>query len=60
MVQGVRQPPYALSIWWHHGHNYLWQHGSVYAQAHLYELLQYVVSQSNRAQSTITPPVHPQ
>jgi hypothetical protein len=23
MVQGVRPPSFALSIWWHHGHNYL-------------------------------------
>lgn len=36
-----------------------WQRGSVYAQAHFYELLDYMASQSNRAHPTISPPVHP-
>ncbi|CAK9195684.1 unnamed protein product [Sphagnum troendelagicum] len=36
-----------------------WQRGSVYAQAHFYELLDYMTSQSNRAHPTISPPVHP-
>jgi receptor expression-enhancing protein 1/2/3/4 len=36
-----------------------WQRGSVYAQAHFYELLDYMASQSKRAHPTISPPVHP-
>jgi receptor expression-enhancing protein 1/2/3/4 len=36
-----------------------WQRGFVYAQAHFYELLDYMASQSNRAHPTISPPVHP-